>query len=106
MTGSEITTTIQTKLNMKDGRSRASKLDTQFVLTNLDYYRTQDRDFFRAYEMASGIMWAYKTGRLTVQAEATIRSMNALQFARLIGKASDNCKVQGDIPGWLNSTLS
>ena len=106
MTGKEITTQLQEVFQMKDGRSRASQLDYQFVSDNLPYYRQQGRIDYRAFEMMAGILWAYKTGRLTCEAEKAIRNMKALQFVRLIGRASDNCSVQGEIPKWLNSTLS
>lgn len=104
--GTEIVIELKRVFNMKDGRSRASKLDYTYVTLNVDFYRQYASLSQRAYEMVTGIIWAYETGRLIYEAEKMIRGMNALAFVRLVGQVSDNCTVQGEIPKYLNSKLS
>lgn len=102
MNGSEITQQIKTVFGMKDGRSKVSKMEYTAITRNLDYYARNAMVSFRAIEITYGIMWAFRTGRLNIDAEHTIRHMNAYKFAALIGLISDNCPTQNDIPYWIN----
>lgn len=106
ITGNELQQQIKTVFGMKTTRSKTSKLGFEIITRNLEYYVRNAAVDFRAYEVATGIMWAFRTGRLNIDAEHTIRYSNAYQFAALIALISDNCPTQNDIPYWINRNES
>ncbi len=57
---------------------------------------------FQVRQTAYGIMWAFRTGRLTTETDMALRAMNAHKFAQLLAEVAQNCATINDIPAFLN----
>lgn len=88
---SAVPKTMQDKDNLLDTWSRASNRG----------------EINSKFDTASyGVAYARNTGRLSGNAEAKIRGMSKAQFAKLVVGVAKNTKLIGEVPAYLNQTLS
>ena len=101
-----VTSQIRSAFGLKSANSKRSRAqwETTFFMDLMDIKVKYGLNR-RAGEMLYGILWAYRTGRLTVTSEMALRAMNAYKFADLLAKVMDKCAVMGDVPAFLNAEV-